>query len=187
MPAMPQRPEVREGILKGMYRFGPTGLKEKDVNLWIAHKLRKILEKHGPTVYMTRYGHEHVELYDRPEKAMDCNADILISVHNNALPDGVNPFVNNGTSTYYYHPQSYPLARAIHKRMVKNLGLPDHGLYYGNLVLTRPTQMVAVLVECAFMMIPEQEAMLRTRGFQKRCAESIYQGICDFLKNESDH
>lgn len=167
--------------------IGPTGLKEKDVNLWIAHKLRKILEKHGATVYMTRYGHEDVALYDRPKKAREHNADILISIHNNALPDGVNPFVNNGTSSYYYHPQSYPLAHAIHKRMVKNLGLPDHGLYYGNLVLTRPTQMLAVLVECAFMMIPEQEAMLRTKGFQKRCAESIYQGICDFLKNESDH
>jgi N-acetylmuramoyl-L-alanine amidase len=166
---------------------GPTGLKEKDVNLWIAHKLRKILEKHGATVYMTRYGHEDVALYDRPKKAMEHKADILISIHNNALPDGVNPFVNNGTSSYYYHPQSYALAHAIHKRMVKNLGLADHGLYYGNLVLTRPTQMLAVLVECAFMMIPEQEAMLRTKGFQKRCAESIYQGICDFLKSESDH
>lgn len=167
--------------------IGPTGLKEKDVNLWIAHKLRKILERHGAAVYMTRYGHEHLGLYDRPEKAIDCNADILISVHNNALPDGVNPFVNNGTSTYYYHPQSYPLARAIQMRLVKNLGLPDHGLYYGNLVLTRPTQMLAVLVECAFMMIPEQEAMLRTNEFQRRCAESIYQGICDFLKSEGDH
>jgi N-acetylmuramoyl-L-alanine amidase len=167
--------------------IGPTGLKEKDVNLWIAHKLRKILERHGASVYMTRYGHEDVGLYDRTEKARDCNADILISVHNNALPDGVNPFVNNGTSTYYYHPQSYPLARAIQMRLIKNLGLPDYGLYYGNLVLTRPPQMLAVLVECAFMMIPEQEAMLRTKEFQKRCAESIYQGICDFLKSEGDH
>ncbi|MFQ5868949.1 MAG: N-acetylmuramoyl-L-alanine amidase [Candidatus Zixiibacteriota bacterium] len=66
--------------------IGPTGLKEKDVNLWIAHKLRKILEKHGATVYMTRYGHEDVALYDRPKKAMEHNADILISIHNNAPP-----------------------------------------------------------------------------------------------------
>jgi N-acetylmuramoyl-L-alanine amidase len=167
--------------------IGPTGLKEKDVNLWIAHKLRKILEKHGAEVYMTRYGHEHVELYDRPQKAVDCGADILISVHNNALPDGVNPFVNNGTSTYYYHPQSHPLARSIHKRMVRNLGIPDHGLYYGNLVLTRPTEMLAVLVECAFMMIPEQEAMLATNEFQRKCAESIYQGICDYLRGRDDN
>ena len=28
-----------------------------------------------------------------------------------AFPDGVNPWTNNGTSTYYYHPHSLELAR----------------------------------------------------------------------------
>jgi N-acetylmuramoyl-L-alanine amidase len=31
---------------------------------------------------------------------------VLVSVHNNAFPDGVNPWLNNGTSTYYFQPQS---------------------------------------------------------------------------------
>ena len=31
------------------------------------------------------------------------DADVLISIHNNALPDGVNPFTNNGTSVFYNH------------------------------------------------------------------------------------
>jgi N-acetylmuramoyl-L-alanine amidase len=140
-----------------------------------------MLEKEGAKVLMTRYGHENVPLYDRPKMAENWGADILISVHNNALSDGVNPFYNNGTSAYYYYPHSKALAEAIHKRMLKATGLPDHGLYYGNLVLTRYSSVPSVLIECAFMMIPEQEAMLKTNDFQRKCAGAIKDGIEDFL------
>ncbi|UCC80546.1 MAG: N-acetylmuramoyl-L-alanine amidase [Candidatus Zixiibacteriota bacterium] len=162
--------------------IGPTGLKEKDANLWIAHELREMLMENGAEVIMTRYGHEHIPLYDRPKIASRRDADILVSIHNNALPDGINPFENNGVSVYYYHPHSKALAEAIHARLVKGTKLPDHGLYYGNLVLTRPTEMPAVLVECAFMMIPEQEAMLKTDKYQRKCARAIMDGIKDYLK-----
>lgn len=162
--------------------IGPTGLEEKVVNLEIAKKLKKILEKNGAEVFMTRSGMDSVALYDRPKIAIEENCDILISVHNNALPDGINPFYNNGTSTYYYHPQAFSLAKEIQKELVENLELPDYGIYYGNLVLTRPSQLLSVLVECAFMMIPEQEELLRTEKFQKKCAEAICDGILEFIE-----
>ncbi len=160
---------------------GPTGLQEKDANLWIAYELRKILLDKGAKVLMTRMGHEDIGLYERVDMATKWDADILISIHNNALPDGVNPFTHNGASAYYYFNQSRPLAEAIHKHLLKKTGLPDHGLYYGNLALTRVTDCPAVLVECAFMMIPEQEAMLKTDKFQRKCAKAIYEGICEYL------
>ncbi|MCP4631937.1 MAG: hypothetical protein GY855_03345, partial [candidate division Zixibacteria bacterium] len=115
---------------------GPTGLTEKEVNLWIAHKVRKLLESKGAEVIQTRYGYEPVGIYERPEIANNFKADILISIHNNALPDGTNPFLNNGTSTYYYHPQSKLLADKIQTRLTEKTGLPDFGVYYGNLALT---------------------------------------------------
>jgi len=109
-----------------------------------------------------------------------------VSIHNNALPDGVNPFTNNGVSTYYYHPHSIELARSIQSEMIKATGLPDHGLFYGNLAVNRPTQYPAVLVECAFMMIPEQEAMLKTDRFRRKVAWAIVNGIAEFLKGYDD-
>lgn len=163
--------------------IGPTGLEEKVVNLKIAKKLKKILEKNGAELVMTRSGMDSVSLYDRPKIAIQEGCDILISIHNNALPDGVNPFYNNGTSTYYYHPQSLALAKEIQAELLKKLKLPDYGIYYGNLVLTRPSQLPAVLVECAFMMIPEQEELLKTDKFQKKCAQAIYRGILKFVEN----
>ena len=76
---------------------GPTGLTEKVVNLKIAKKLKKMLEKNGAEVVMTRKGTDSVALYDRPKIAIQKNADILISIHNNAHPAGENPSSNNGT------------------------------------------------------------------------------------------
>ena len=161
---------------------GPTGLEERVVNLEIAKKLKKILQQNGAEVILTRSGMNSLALYDRPKIAIQEKCDILISIHNNALPDGINPFYNNGTSTYYYHPQAFALAKEIQKELVEKLGLPDYGIYYGNLALTRPNQLLAVLVECAFMMIPEQEELLRTEKFQEKCAHTICDGILKFVE-----
>jgi len=165
---------------------GPTGLEEKVVNLEIAYKLKKLLEKGGAEVVLTRYGMEGVEIYERPKKAVESSSHILISIHNNALPDGVNPFYYHGVSTYYYHPQSLELARSIQKELVDKLKLPDEGLYYGNLALSRPYQLLSVLVECAFIILPAQEELLREEKFQKRIASGIYQGILNYLKGEKN-
>ena len=163
--------------------IGPSGYTEAEANLAIALELKKKLESKGARVVMTRSDTSHVALYDRPAIAKVNSADLFVSIHNNALPDGVNPFTNNGTSIYYYHPHSINLARAIHGEMLKATKLPDHGLYHGNLAVNRPTQYPAVLIECAFMIIPEQEEMLKTERFRKRVAKAITKGIENFLKN----
>ena len=108
---------------------------------------------------------------------------MFLSIHNNALPDGVNPFENNGVSTYYYHPHSIDLARYILSELIQATRLRDHGLYHGNLAVNRPTQYPAVLIECAFMLIPEQEANLRTDKFRQTVAKAIVKGVEQFLKD----
>ncbi len=162
---------------------GATGYTEAEANLGIALVLSEMLIKKGAIVRLTRSDDSHLPLYDRPMIAKSHDADIFISIHNNALPDGVNPFENNGTSTIYYHPHSIDLAKAIHGNLVKATGLRDHGLLYGNLAVNRPTQYPAVMVECAFMIIPEQEALLKTDKFRKSISKSIIKGIKKFLKD----
>lgn len=164
--------------------IGPIGTLEKDVNLAIALELAKQLREQKATVFMTRESDTAVALNDRPKLAYRYNPDFYISVHNNALPDGVNPFFNNGSSTYYYEEHSRDLARAVQTRLVKATGLADIGLYNGNFAVIRPTGYLSILAECAFMMIPEQEVSLRQPAFQKRIAESIYRGVLDFVDNE---
>ncbi len=188
------RPPERVGKIKGKTvvidpghskdpgAIGPTGYTEADANLSIALALRNVLQSQGAHVIMTRSDASDVPLYDRPAIAKLNDADLFISIHNNALPDGVNPFINNGTSAYYYNLHSIDLARTIHEEMLQETGLKDHGLFHGNLAVLRPTQYPAVLVECAFMLLPEQEANLKTGYFQKKVAKAIARGIENFLK-----
>ena len=162
--------------------IGPTGYTEAQANLELALVLKKELRRRGARVVMTRQDDRHVALYDRPAIATANEADLFVSIHNNALPDGVNPFANNGSSTYYYHLHSMDLARSIQRELLKATGLNDYGLFHGNFAVNRPTQYPAVLVECAFMILPEQEALLKTGKFRKKVAKGIAAGIERFLK-----
>jgi N-acetylmuramoyl-L-alanine amidase len=161
--------------------IGPTGFMEKDANLAIALKLRREMEHEGASVVMTRTADVEVGLYDRPQIARAAEADLFISVHNNALPDGINPYQHNGTSSYYYHPFSMELARNVHRRLLRATRLPDYGLYHANFAVLRPSQYPSILVECAFMLLPEQEESLQNDKFQQRIAREITQGIQDYL------
>jgi len=103
-------------------------------------------------------------------------------VHNNGLPDGVNPFTNNGASVFYNHLQSLPLAQEIQGALVERLGLRDLGAARGDLALVRPSWMPAVLTEGLFMMLPDQEAALRTEAGRLAYGLAIRDGVVAFLK-----
>lgn len=174
---------IDPGHSKDPGAIGPTGLTEAEVNLMIADRLAAMLRRKDATVFMTRVDDSDVKLYDRPKMTREKNCDIFISVHNNSVPDGVNPLISNGVSTYYYNPHSKKLADYMQNRLVDRLHLRDHGLYYANFAVTRPTQYLAILVECTFIILPDQEAALRTESFQKKCARAIVEGLDDYLKS----
>ncbi|HEX6808690.1 MAG TPA: N-acetylmuramoyl-L-alanine amidase [Gemmatimonadaceae bacterium] len=166
---------------------GPTGLYEPVPTLAVGEKLRDVLQARGATVIMTRTTAAPVALGDRPIMARRADAQALVSIHLNALPDGVDPFVSHGTGTYFFHPQSEPLARALETSLVRRLGLPELGIHYDNLALARPTWMPAVLCEGAFIMMPEQEAALRTPQFQAAYARGIADGLETYFRSLAPH
>lgn len=161
---------------------GPTGLAEGDANLGVAYRLKRLLEREGAEVIMTRTGRSSVRIYDRIDYAVLMDADILISIHNNALPDGVNPLVNHGTSVYYFQPHSFDLADALQRNLLVSLGLADLGFGRASLALARPSWLPAALTEGAFMMIPEQEAGLRNPEYSEAYALGVLEGLREFLR-----
>jgi N-acetylmuramoyl-L-alanine amidase len=161
---------------------GPTGLWEPQATLPIGVRLKRILEERGATVVMTRTTDSAVALGDRPIIARRANANAFVSIHLNAYPDGVNPFVAPGTGTYYFRTHSEPLARAVQRGMVSRMGLVDLGVNYDNLAVVRGTWYPAVLCEGAFIILPDQEAALRTPEFQERYARGVADGIESYFR-----
>lgn len=160
---------------------GPTALTEAEANLGIGLRLAEQLRFRGAEVLLTRSTVEAVGLTERVDMAAGWNADLLVSVHNNAFPEGVNPFLRNGTSTYYFHGFAEPFASALNDEIVAVTGITDLGTLHGNLALARPTWMPSVLTESLFMAIPEQEAALRSAIFLEGLAAAHLRGIERFL------
>jgi N-acetylmuramoyl-L-alanine amidase len=160
-------------------------LTEKEVNLQAALELARLLEKRGAQTILTRSTDITLGLEDRVARAEAANADLLISLHHNALPDGVNPFGAYGTGTHYYRPQSRALALAVQREVARELELPDEGIYYHNLALVRPPAMPAVLLEAAYIMLPEQEALLRQKDYPTRLAAAVTRGVAAFMREQT--
>ena len=161
---------------------GPTGLREHAAALAVALKTRALLERAGARVLLTREDSTAVDLFGRTAFAERQGAEVLVSIHANALPDGVNPFVNHGTSVYYFHPQSAGLARALEHALVARLGLRDLGVGRGDYALVRNPWMPSALTEGLFLMLPEQEALLASDAGQWGYAAAIAAGIADYLR-----
>lgn len=161
---------------------GPTGLREADANLAVSQALARMLERAGARVVLTRTADVPLELGRRVPIADSLGAELLVSIHQNALPDGLNPFPSHGTSVFYNQPRSLLLARAIQRRLVEQFGLRDLGAARGDLAVTRATWMPAVLTEGLYIIMPEHEAALRTEKGREMYARGVVEGIRDYLK-----
>ncbi len=164
---------------------GPTGAYEADVMLAVVRAAAPLFERAGARVLMVRPDSAPLGLIDRVRIAEEANADLLISVHANALPDGVNPFVNGGTSVYYFHPRAVDFARAVDTTLVRGFGFRDLGIGRGDLALARPTWMPAILTEGLFLMLPDQEAVLISPEGQRRYAAALVDGARAFLRRRA--
>ena len=172
---------------------GPTGLTEAEANLAIALRMADMLEARGAEVVLTRNSAAPLEnatnvadeLWARVDLAVDRNVDLLVSVHNNAFPDGTNPFEHYGTETYYFNRFTEPMAESLVEELVQVTGLPNLGAKRRSLALTRPTWMPSVLTESLFMMFPQQEAALKNPDFLEALARAHVEGLEDFVRSSA--
>ncbi len=162
---------------------GPTGLLEREAVIPVGLRARDLLIARGAEVLLTRSATEQaVDLNLRPTMARRANVHALVSIHYNAFPDGVNPFLHNGTSTYSFHAHSARLSQLVHEAMIRNMHLRDLGARRANFAVVRPTWFPAVLTEGAFMMLPDQEHAMRTAEYQDAYARSIVEGLEQYFR-----
>ena len=155
------------------------GLRESDVVLSIAYKVRDIL-KHSFDVYMTRDSDTFVSLNYRSSYANNLgDVAAFVSIHCNSASStsatGWEIFTSKGDTG-----DADKLAASIGKRYAASFpGLPARGLKEANFSVLQHTNMPAVLVECCFLSNAEEAKWISSDEIQQQHAEAIADGIID--------
>ncbi len=161
--------------------IAPDRICEKNINLDIACNLIKLLKEAGADVTYSRITDKKVELYNRVKMAKANNALISISIHNNSLSYGEDPYLNHGTEVHYYNDNAKELANIIKNNLVKDLNIKDNGIHKSSFAMTRETNPVSILVEIAYMQYPEEYLKLKNPQFRKEAAKSIKKSLEQYI------
>lgn len=161
-----------------------TGIKESDVNLAIAKKLKDVLEEGGYTVVMTRTtdtalhgsatgSKKLADMRKRKEIILEAKPDLVVSIHQNYYPSD---YVKGVQVFYAPNGKSNDEATVLQKILNRQLGssrVEAKGDYY----IVQCSPYPSVLVECGFLSNPAEEALLVTSEYQHRVAYALYSGI----------
>lgn len=175
----------------GGYQAGAcaAGIKEKDLTLIIAQRVKQGLEEAGAEVILTREEDKYVDLPSRPKIAADNNADVFISIHCNAL--GV-PNKRSGIETYYHpnQPSSRALAYAVHGQIIRHTGMIDKGarldttLSSIGLSVLRNANVPAVLIECGYLDHSSDRKLLCDDEYRGKLADAIVEGLKEYIEGD---
>ena len=168
-----------------------TNVKESELNLEIARRLKDKLQESGINVVMTRNsygglygttakGFKKRDLEKRLKIINSANADAFVSVHLNCysspLRRGAVSFFGEGKV------EGEKLAKSIQKHFNRlSSQTRDFSAIKGDYYLLNEANCPSVICECGFLSNQEDERLLLTKEYQTEVAEKIYFGIIEFL------
>ena len=165
-----------------------SGELEKTINLQLGKALETALKAQGADVILTR--EKDIALSDpgAERKRRDLKArvdaaqgaDVFLSLHMNEYPDRA----QSGPQVFYTadDAQSRLLAGAIQQSMNANLApVRPRSAHTGDYYVLREQSLPAVLIECGFLSNAEEEKKLLSPEYQQLCAQSIVNGLIEYL------
>ncbi len=166
---------------------------EKDLNLALALKLKKVLEQNGARVILTRNRDEslsHLNRQERNRHRRDLAA--RVSIINNTRPHFFISLHANYSQRrsgekgpiVFYHPtspESKELAYAVQRQLNGITGYTgfNRNAYQGDFYLLRNTNYRGILVETGFLSNPEERNRLLSPVYQEQIALAIARGILE--------
>jgi N-acetylmuramoyl-L-alanine amidase len=156
------------------------GHNEKDINLQVATRVLENLKIAGIDAYMTRNEDRFMSLSERVELSNTIEPKIFVSMHANALVTNPNM---QGLQTYYHSDGGLKLAEYVHKRLVKDVGMPDQKIRKANFWVCKYTKAPSILLELGFMTNVEERNKLTRDSYQAELAKSISRGIIEYLED----
>lgn len=170
-------------------KTGANGANEKELNLAVVEKLAEYLELGGAEVILTREGDaalggkKQADMAERKRIVNESNADILVSIHQNAFPSAK----AKGAQVFYHNSSENGkiLAECLQESLRSRVDgsnqrqAKENKEYY----ILRTTEIPAVIVECGFLSNAEEEKRLNDSAYQEKLAWAIYCGILDYFEN----
>jgi len=167
-----------------------SGTTEAELNLAISLRLRKLLERQGVTVVMTRKRTAGTSIGNvaRAGIANRAGAALFLRIH----ADGAPSSAARGTHTLYpalragwtddIYDRSRTAARAVQGELVAALGFPDRGLQErSDLTGFNWADVPAILVEVGFMTNPTEDGALASAAYRERAARGLCRGVMRVL------
>lgn len=172
-----------------------TGVKEDDINLKIALKLKRFVEQSGGIAIMTREVDEGLytnqsktlremkteDLKNRKKLIVEADCELFVSIH-------LNSFTKSryyGAQTFYMKDDkiSLDLANIIQEELRNVLDEKNHRQPEAreDVYLLKEMNIPTVLVEGGFLSNPIEEKLLTTEEHQEKIAWAIYVGIMKYF------
>lgn len=176
-------------------KVGINDALEKDINLAISLKLKKLLEQNDVKVYMTREidtglyqetdsNKKNADLKNRKQQIIDLQADAVISIHQNSFPTEK----EKGAQVFYYvkSPESKELAAFIQDSFKDSIDpdnrrqIKSNDTYY----ILKANVSPMVIVECGFLSNWEESGQLVDDTHQEKVAWAIHLGVLKYLTSQ---
>ena len=159
------------------------GIYEKTINLDVAKLVQEKLMKKNIYVYMTRTKDETLTLEDRVNYSNEISPNIFVSIHTNSTVQE-DTF---GLETHYFKDDSLELARTIHnnfasEKNIKKWDTKDRGVIKSRFYVINHTEAPSILIEIGFISNLEERSRLIKKSRKEDIAESIADGILEYLK-----
>lgn len=162
------------GSDQGASSSTPSKSLEKNYTLKTAKELKKLLNKEGAHVKMTRSNDKYVSLDDRNIKG-----DAFISIHNDAL-DSSNA---NGVTVYWFKDKQESLAQTLNSAIQKKALLTNRGSRQQNYQVLRQTDIPAVLLELGYISNPTDESMINDQLHRQVVEQAIVDGLKQYFSS----
>ena len=168
-----------------------SGVKESDLNLDIAKKLKQEFEKSGINVVMTRNsygglygttakGFKMRDMKKRIKIINSANADLMISVHLNYYSSSS----RRGATVFFCEgkEEGERLAKSIQKHFNCLSGQErEFSALKGDYYLLNESTCPAVICECGFLSNEQDEKLLLTDKYREEIAKLIFSGAVEYL------
>jgi len=189
-------------------RVSSSGLREKDVVLSMARRLKTQLEDDGFTVVMTRKGNDDRDLDTRAEIANRAGGDLFLSLHVNGwfdrqvrgiethllrpgifgtdhtsgATDGETAFVPWDHVQWRHLGASREVAELVQARLVEQTAARDRGVRQTAQRVLRGVDMPAVVVEVGYLTNPNEADQLDSRAYLDTLAEGLALAVEDYRR-----